>query len=65
MGVTPHPACPARRDLVGSDTSITGLEAMGMRIEDIFSEPPYIDAFALPFEELARRHDWTPSWQTV
>lgn len=55
----------ARRDLAGPDTSITGLEAIGMRINDIYEQPTYVDAFALPFDELARRHDWTPPWEAA
>jgi hypothetical protein len=52
----------ARKDLAGPDTSVTGLETIGMRINDIYKQPTYIDAFTLPFDELAKRHDWTPPW---
>ena len=51
-----------RRDVVGSTTDATGLELLGVRINDLFSQPEFIEAITHPVDELARRYDWTPPW---
>lgn len=51
-----------RHDLSGDQSRITGLEAMGMRITDLYSDPDGVDTFSLPLDALARKHGWTPPW---
>lgn len=54
----------ARRDIGYPDTSVTAMQIMGMRINDLYSEEEYSLAMSLPFEELCRRENWTPPWLT-
>jgi hypothetical protein len=54
----------ARRDIGYPDTSITALQLMGMRINDLYTEDEYRLAMSLPFEELCRRQHWEPPWLT-
>ena len=51
-----------RNDVGVPGTTITGLEAFGMRINDIYSEQALLDAFTMPFDELATSVGWTPPW---
>ncbi|MDN5812370.1 MAG: hypothetical protein L0H40_04930 [Micrococcaceae bacterium] len=54
----------ARRDLAWPESQITGLESIGMRINDLHEHPEMIEAFSLNFDELAAKHNWTPPWKT-
>lgn len=51
-----------RRDLADSKTKTTALEVLGMRINDLPEHPDQVAAFTMPFEELAKRENWTPPW---
>jgi hypothetical protein len=53
-----------RRDIGYPDTSVTALQIMGARVNDLYSERDYRLAMSLPFEELCRRENWTPPWLT-
>lgn len=52
----------ARRDIGYPDTSVTALQIMGMRVNDLYSEAEYRRAMDLSFEELCRQEKWTPPW---
>ena len=54
----------ARRDIGYPETSVTTLQVMGIRINDIYSETNYRLAMSLPFEELCQREKWVPPWLT-
>jgi hypothetical protein len=52
----------SRRDIGYPDTSVTALQIMGMRVNDLYSEAEYRHAMDLPFEELCRQEKWSPPW---
>jgi hypothetical protein len=52
----------ARRDLAWPNTEVTGMEVMGMRLND--PTPELKDALTLDFEELAKTYDWPIPWVT-
>lgn len=52
----------ARKDLSGTETTVTGLEVIGMRVNDLYSNPNFVQAFTLPLEELAKIHHWAVPW---
>lgn len=52
----------SRRDIGYPDTSVTALQIMGMRVNDLYSEEEYRSAMELPFEELCQQEKWTPPW---
>ena len=51
-----------RRDLDGGQTKVTGVELIGMRINDFYSEVGLVEALTEPFEAVCRRHSWSPPW---
>jgi hypothetical protein len=51
-----------RRDIGYPDTSVTALQIMGMRVNDLYSEAEYHRAMDLSFEEPCRQEKWTPPW---
>ena len=53
-----------RRDVAAPDTKMDALRIMGMRINDLDVGGPMEQAFTLPFDELAKREEWTPPWET-
>ena len=52
----------AREDLRSGETEATGLDILGLRINDLYEHPNFVDAFTLPFDDLAKKHGWTPPW---
>jgi hypothetical protein len=53
----------ARVDLSGMKTTATGLEVIGMRVNDLYEYPEYVEAFTMPFEKLAAKHEWAIPWE--
>lgn len=53
-----------RRDLGGA-TTLTGLEVLGMRINDLYSSQENVHALSAPFEEVCQRAGWVPPWRDV
>lgn len=51
-----------RRDLDGGRTKVTGVELIGMRINDFYSETGLVEALTEPFEAVCRSHSWSPPW---
>jgi len=54
-----------RQDVVGSNTTATGVEVFGARINDLTKDPDLVDAFTRPLGEVATKHAWTPPWDGV
>lgn len=52
----------AREDLAGS-TLLTGADVFGMRINDMYSSADTVDAFELPFSDLAAKYNWEIPWE--
>jgi len=55
----------ARQDLSNLPTNVTGLEIFGMRINKLYDSPNIVEAFTLPFDELAEKHSWEIPWNPV
>ena len=53
----------SRRDLADDASTVTGVEVLGIRMNDLYQMPTFLEAFTLPFEELARKHKWSPPWE--
>ncbi|OCI32708.1 hypothetical protein [Oerskovia enterophila] len=51
-----------RKDIVGPASKATGIELMGVRINDLFSSKENVDALTLSLEELSQEHDWRAPW---
>jgi hypothetical protein len=51
-----------RRELGYPDTKLTVIDLLGVRINDIYTEPGYVDDFSLPLDQVYARHHWTPPW---
>ena len=54
----------ARRDIARSDTQIGPPEIIGMKVNDLYSNPDYYRTMALPFKEVCEHYGWTPPWFT-
>lgn len=52
----------AREDLRSGPTQANGIDLLGSRINDLYAHPDLVDAFTLPFDDLARKHRWEPPW---
>lgn len=52
----------ARKDMGYSDTSISSLDVLGIRIKDIYNNRNNYDPATLPFERLCRKYNWSPPW---
>jgi hypothetical protein len=53
----------ARVDLTGMPTKVSGLEVLGIRMTDLSEHPEVEEAFTMPFDELAKKHNWTIPWE--
>ena len=53
----------ARRDLAWPDTTLTGLEVMGMRINE--RTPELVEALTADFDVLARKYGWRAPWHSA
>lgn len=51
-----------RRDLAWPSTEITGLDILGMRLNDLPENPQIIEAFSSSFDELCEKYSWEPPW---
>lgn len=51
-----------RRDLAGPGSKVTGLQVIGMRVNDLYNQPELVHALSSPLDEVAKRHGWTPPW---
>lgn len=54
----------ARRDIARSDSRIGAIEIIGMKVNDLYSNPDYYRIMALPFNEVCERYGWTPPWSS-
>lgn len=52
-----------RRDLDGGQSAATGIELIGMRINDLYAEPSLVQALTEPFDDLCDRVGWNPPWE--
>ena len=51
-----------RRDLDGGQSKVTGIELLGMRINDLFTQPTLLAALKDPFDDVCDREGWVPPW---
>lgn len=47
-----------RRDVAWPDTKLTGIETIGMRINDLTDHPELMEAMTMPLDELAAKYNW-------
>lgn len=52
-----------RKDVAWPNTKITGLQTVGMRINDIPEHPELAEAMTKPLPELFAEHGWTPPFK--
>lgn len=51
-----------RQDIVGPESRATGVELLGVRINDLFSTQENLDSLTLTLEELGQMHNWRAPW---
>jgi len=51
-----------RRDLDGGQSTVTGVELFGMRVNDLYSQTNLVAALTDPFDQVCAREGWTPPW---
>ena len=52
-----------RRDLNGGQSDVTGVELIGMRINDLYEDQSIHSALTEPFEVVCAQNNWTPPWE--
>lgn len=53
----------ARRDLGDPDTSLTAVELMAIRINDLYDDPGCFTAMSLPLAEVCALNNWEIPWE--
>lgn len=51
-----------RRDIAGTDTTMTPLEVFGMRLNDLSTRHDVVEALTMPWDDLVQREGWQEPW---
>lgn len=52
-----------RRDLNGGQSAATGVELIGMRVNDLYNQEGLYNALTAPFENVCAKNEWVPPWE--
>ena len=53
-----------RRDLDGDRSTVTGIEVLGIRVNDLYQQPALMRALTLPFEQVCKEEGWVAPWDS-
>ena len=51
-----------RHDLDGGQSNVSGVELLGMRVNDLYEQPEFLAALTKPFDEVCAQEGWVPPW---